>query len=84
MTQGIKDKVIVITGARSGLGEATARHLAKHGAKLVLGARRVERLEALAGELALGNQAVVRRTSPIKPRSGGWWIVPWRRTGGST
>jgi len=38
MTQGIKDKVVVITGASSGLGEAAARHLVQHGAKLVLGA----------------------------------------------
>ena len=60
MTQGIKDKVIVITGASSGLGEATARHLANHGAKLILGARRLERLQALARELSLGDDAVVQ------------------------
>lgn len=44
MTQAIKDKVIVITGASSGLGEATARLLSAQGAIVVLGARRVERL----------------------------------------
>ncbi|MDR3530548.1 MAG: SDR family oxidoreductase [Rhodopila sp.] len=60
MTQGIKDKVVVITGASSGLGEAAARHLAQHGAKLVLGARRLERLQALAKALSLGNDAVVQ------------------------
>jgi NADP-dependent 3-hydroxy acid dehydrogenase YdfG len=60
MTQGIADKVVVITGASSGLGEATARHLAKHGAKLVLGARRIDRLQTLARALDLGEQAVVR------------------------
>jgi NADP-dependent 3-hydroxy acid dehydrogenase YdfG len=60
MTQGIEDKVVVITGASSGLGEATARHLARHGARLVLGARRIERLEALARELSLGNGAAVQ------------------------
>jgi NADP-dependent 3-hydroxy acid dehydrogenase YdfG len=42
--QNIHDKIVVITGASSGLGEATARLLAQHGAKLVLGARRLERL----------------------------------------
>ena len=56
---GIKDKVVVITGASSGLGEAAARVLAKHGAKLVLGARRVDRLKALARELSLGDKAAV-------------------------
>ena len=39
MTEGIKDKVVVITGASSGLGEAAARRLAEDGAKIVLGAR---------------------------------------------
>jgi NADP-dependent 3-hydroxy acid dehydrogenase YdfG len=57
--QNIKDKVVVITGASSGLGEATARHLAPLGAKLVLGARRKDRLEALAHDLSLPRDAVV-------------------------
>jgi NADP-dependent 3-hydroxy acid dehydrogenase YdfG len=60
MTQGIKDKVVVITGASSGLGEAAARLLAEDGAKLVLGARRIDRLQALAKELSLGGDAVVQ------------------------
>ncbi len=60
MSEGIKDKVVVITGASSGLGEATARHLARHGAKLVLGARRLDRLQALAKELSLGADAAVQ------------------------
>ncbi|HEY5083436.1 MAG TPA: SDR family oxidoreductase [Rhizomicrobium sp.] len=58
--QNIKDKVVVITGASSGLGEATARALAKNGAKLVLGARRFDRLKALASELSLGDKAAVQ------------------------
>ena len=51
MTNGIENKVVVITGASSGLGEAAARHLAERGATVVLGARRADRIEALAGEL---------------------------------
>ena len=47
----IKDKVVVITGASSGLGEATARLLAQNGAKLMLGARRVDRLTTLTQEI---------------------------------
>jgi NADP-dependent 3-hydroxy acid dehydrogenase YdfG len=58
--QNIKDKVVVITGASSGLGEAAARMLAKNGAKLVLGARRLDRLRALASELSLHENAAVQ------------------------
>ena len=60
MSEGIKDKVVVITGASSGLGEAATRRLAQNGAKLVLGARRLDRLQILANELSLGGDAVVR------------------------
>ena len=45
------DKVVLITGASSGIGEATARELAATGARLFIGARRAERLKALAEEL---------------------------------
>ncbi|WP_434765928.1 SDR family oxidoreductase [Pseudomonas triticicola] len=48
----IQDKVIVITGASSGIGEATARLLAERGAKVVLGARRTERLAVIAEEIS--------------------------------
>jgi len=51
MAQNIEGKVVVITGASSGLGEAAARHLAKNGAIVVLGARRTDRIEALANEI---------------------------------
>src|ERR1700757_3844727 len=47
----ISGKVVVITGASSGLGEAAARHLSADGALLALGARRVDRLTSLADEL---------------------------------
>ncbi|HTK06148.1 MAG TPA: SDR family oxidoreductase [Ktedonobacteraceae bacterium] len=48
---GIKGKVVVITGASSGIGEATARLLGQQGARLLLGARRVDRLEALVSTI---------------------------------
>ncbi|WP_340400638.1 SDR family oxidoreductase [Paenibacillus sp. FSL H8-0079] len=59
----IENKVVVITGASSGIGEATAKLLAQKGAKVVLGARREERLRSLVQEIqANGGQAVYRVT----------------------
>ena len=54
MTDGIAGKVVVITGASSGLGAATARYLAERGARVVLGARRLDRIEALRDEIRAG------------------------------
>ncbi|MEQ5809159.1 SDR family oxidoreductase [Alteromonas sp. NFXS44] len=51
MSDSIQGKVVVITGASSGLGEATARLLASRGAKVVLGARRTEKLQAICADI---------------------------------
>jgi short-subunit dehydrogenase len=60
MTLPLNDKVILITGASSGIGAATALALARCKAKLVLGARRTDRLNAVAEQVRqLGGQAVV-------------------------
>jgi NAD(P)-dependent dehydrogenase (short-subunit alcohol dehydrogenase family) len=56
--RALADQVVVITGASSGLGEAAARRLAGGGARLVLAARRAERIEALARKLDASGQRV--------------------------
>src|SRR5262249_22158722 len=63
----IAGKVVVITGASSGVGESTARLLAANGAKIVLGARRKDRIEALVGEItAKGGNALGFKTDVTK------------------
>jgi NADP-dependent 3-hydroxy acid dehydrogenase YdfG len=51
MSKNIENIVVVITGASSGLGEATARYLAQKGASVVLGARRLNKLESIAADI---------------------------------
>ena len=59
MSKNIEGKVVVITGASSGLGESTARHLADLGAIVVLGARRKDRLDAIVKDItAKGGNAL--------------------------
>ncbi len=63
MSNNIEDKVIVITGASSGLGEAAARHLSAEGATVVLGARRADRIQTIVKELtAKGGKALAVAT----------------------
>ena len=58
-TTNIADKIVVITGASSGLGESTAKLLARHGAKVVLGARRKDRIDAVVKDIsAAGGKAI--------------------------
>ena len=68
MSNNIEGKVVVITGASSGMGEAAARHLAAQGASVVLGARRIERLQSLADELNnQGGKALAVETDVTDP-----------------
>jgi NADP-dependent 3-hydroxy acid dehydrogenase YdfG len=61
----IEGKVVVITGASSGLGEATARHLSAEGATVVLGARRADRIQKIAGELASNGGKAIAFTTDV-------------------
>lgn len=64
----IKDKVVIITGASSGIGEATAKLLASKGARVVLGARREEKLRQIADEIQKnGGEAVFQELDVTNP-----------------
>lgn len=63
----IKDKVIIITGASSGIGEATAKKLATECAKVVLGARNTDKLSKIVDQIkAAGGQAIYQKTDVTK------------------
>ncbi len=62
----IKEKVIIISGASSGIGEATTRRLAQEGAKLIIGARREDRLKQLVASLP-GAEISYQITDVTKP-----------------
>ncbi|MDR6094232.1 SDR family oxidoreductase [Stenotrophomonas sp. SORGH_AS_0321] len=64
----IQDKIIVITGASSGIGAATARLLARSGATVVLGARRVDRLQQLVADIQADGGAAVAHALDVSAR----------------
>ncbi|HEY1839115.1 MAG TPA: SDR family oxidoreductase [Mycobacterium sp.] len=66
----IDGKVVAITGASSGIGEATAALLAERGAKLVLGARNTEKLNAVAARLSATGASVVAKPTDVSRRTG--------------
>jgi len=78
MSNNIAGKVVVITGASGGLGEATAERLAKEGASVVLSARRLERIQSLAAR-SMEGAAKRRPSSPTSPAvitSRSWSTLP--------
>ena len=63
----IQDKVVVITGGSSGIGYSTAKALAKKGAKIVAGARRLDKLETLKKEITdNGGEIIIHETDVTK------------------
>ena len=73
--RSLADQVVIITGASSGLGEATARRLARGGAKLVISARRAERLETLARELDPSGRSVLAVAADVTDGAGRQCLV---------
>jgi NADP-dependent 3-hydroxy acid dehydrogenase YdfG len=65
---GLNNKVVLITGASSGIGEATARQLAANGARVVLGARRMERLQVIAADIEKAGGTVRLRSLDVTDR----------------
>jgi NADP-dependent 3-hydroxy acid dehydrogenase YdfG len=68
-TSNIAEKVVVITGASSGLGASTAKLLARHGAKVVLGARRKDRIDAVVQEIAAAGGTAIGFAADVTKRA---------------
>src|SRR5260221_11579468 len=66
----ITDKVVVITGASSGIGESTAKLLEEHGAKVVLGARRSNRIDAEVQEISANGGKAIGCFTEVTKRAG--------------
>jgi len=71
MSRNLDKQVVIITGATSGIGQAVAQQLAQEGCKLVLAARRQDRLQALAQELKeqWGTEVLVQVTDMSQPQA---------------
>lgn len=76
----IEGKVVVITGASSGIGEATALLLAQRGAHVVLGARRVRQLESLAASIAATGGSARTRSLDVTSREDMQAFVDFAKT----
>ena len=68
LVHGIKSKVVVVTGASSGIGEATAVMLAERGAKVVIGARGLDRLQSLARRIEGAGVEVAYAQTDVRKR----------------
>ena len=68
-TSSIADKVVVITGASSGIGESTAKLLAQQGAKVVIGARRKDRIDAVVKEISVADGSAIGFSVDVMKRA---------------
>jgi NADP-dependent 3-hydroxy acid dehydrogenase YdfG len=66
--ENISGKVVVVTGGSSGMGEATARHLAEQGSKVVIGARRVDRIDAIAAAITAAGGTAIAVSADVTQR----------------
>lgn len=81
--ENISGKVVVITGGSSGMGEATARYLGALGGKVVIGARRVDRIEAIATDINAAGVLPFLPMSRNVTMSRRWSMLPFTPMDGS-